>query len=165
MGRRGEDGKDIFEEDARLWKIRCLGDGLSEVVGLLLAFFSNGLYFITGELGGCGVEISIHWLCRWNLSLLEVVVAWDSGREGPWSADGSVTTVEELMVNSRESRQRKGVYTGRPGDQKFHSRVTSVSTYCIIVGDESNSTHGRMHLTALGSGGNGPAAKSTLALD
>lgn len=52
VGGRGKDGKDVFEENARLGEIWCLSDGLSKVARLSLPFAPDGFYFITGELGG-----------------------------------------------------------------------------------------------------------------
>jgi len=76
----GEDWKDVFEDDARFGEIGSLCDCLSEVAGLLLSFSLDGLYFMTGEFGGCRAEISVRLRRRWGSSLLEVVAS-DSGRE------------------------------------------------------------------------------------
>jgi len=85
MGGRSKDRKDIFETDARLGKIRCLGDCLLKITSLRLAFGLDALYLSTGEFGGCDTDVSISRRLPWlsvDFGSLEVV-AWDSGREEP----------------------------------------------------------------------------------
>lgn len=49
----------VGEVITRLWKVRRLGDGLSEDVRLFLASSPERHYLMTGELGGCGQAVSI----------------------------------------------------------------------------------------------------------
>jgi len=134
MERRSENRKDIFEENAWFGKIGCLCYHLSKNIGLLVSLFTEGVYLITGELGGYDksepymVNKFENFKCG-----LRVVVAWDFDREEePWLI-GSVTTVDLLMMRENDRKQRVQVVR----QNKYVSKSRDLTVKVSIGVDES----------------------------